>query len=288
MTLKPYLDLIRFDRPVGWLVLLWPTLIALFVANGGWPGWHLMGVFCLGVFLTRSAGCAINDYADRHWDGAVERTQNRPLVNGTLTPKQALGCFALLMLVSLGLVLTLNTQSLWVSVVALLLAAGYPFTKRVTHYPQLCLGLAFSMGIVMAYTASEQPLSLQVWLFFAANMAWTLAYDTLYAMTDKPDDLKVGIKSTAIAFGERDHQAVAWIQALALVLWAAAGYVAELGFPFALSLAIAANLFLNQHKHIAQRTRQAYFEAFVSNHRVGAVLFAGVVLDLVYQSRLNG
>lgn len=285
MTLKPYLDLIRFNRPVGWLVLLWPTLIALFVAAGGWPGWHLFSVFVLGVFLTRSAGCAINDYADRHWDGQVERTQHRPLVTGALTPKNALVCFAVLMLAAFGLVLTLNTQTILISFVAVALAALYPFTKRFTHYPQLFLGLAFSTGILMATTAAGADITTAAVAFVAANITWTLAYDTLYAMTDKPDDLKAGIKSTAIAFGEHAHKAIAGLQIVTLVLWAIAGYSAGLGFPFALGVAIAANLFLNQHKLIASKQRQDYFTAFVSNHRVGAVLFAATVLDLVYQGR---
>lgn len=288
MSLTPYLDLIRFNRPIGWLVLLWPTLIALFIGAGGWPGWHLFVVFCLGVFLTRSAGCAINDFADRHWDGQVERTKDRPLVTGALTPKQALGCFAVLMLAAFVLVLTLDRQTIALSGIAVVLAALYPFTKRFTYYPQVFLGLAFSMGIVMAFSATSYPLGWTAAAFFAANMAWTLAYDTLYAMTDKPDDLKAGIKSTAIAFGERDHQALAIIQTLAIILWAIAGYTAGMGFPFALGLAITANLFLNQHKRIASKAREDYFAAFLMNHRVGLVLFAATLLDLVYQARLAG
>lgn len=285
MTLAPYLDLIRFSRPVGWLVLYWPTLISLFVAAGGWPGWHLFVVFSLGVFLTRSAGCAINDYADRHWDGQVERTQQRPLVTGALTAKQALGCFATLMLIAFGLVLTLNIESILASFVAVALAALYPFTKRWTYYPQLFLGLAFSMGVIMPFIALDRPLNLVVWLLWLANILWTLSYDTLYALTDKPDDLKAGIKSTAIAFGEKAHRVVAGLQAAALILWGTAGIFAGLSFPYALGLAIAANLFLNQHKLIASRRREDYFAAFVSNHRVGLVIFAGLLLDLIYQSQ---
>lgn len=281
--IQAYLDLIRFNRPIGWLVLYWPTLIALFIAAQGWPGWHLFIVFSLGVFLTRSAGCAINDYADRHWDGQVERTQHRPLVTGALTPTQALVCFAILMLCAFGLVLTLNPASLWISLLALGLATLYPFTKRVTYYPQLFLGLAFSTGILMATVAADQPITWPVILWFIANVLWTLSYDTLYAMCDKPDDLKAGIKSTAIAFGDHDHQAVALIQVATLITWGVAGYGSGLGFPFALTLGIAANLFLNQHRQIASRQRADYFAAFVSNHRVGMVLFAGVVLDLIYQ-----
>ena len=285
MTLAPYLDLIRFNRPVGWLVLYWPTMISLFVAAEGWPGWHLFIVFSLGVFLTRSAGCAINDYADRHWDGEVKRTQQRPLVTGALTAKQALGCFAVLMLVAFGLVLTLNIKSILASFVAVALAALYPFTKRWTYYPQLFLGLAFSMGVIMPFIALDRPLDSVVWLLWLANMLWTLSYDTLYALTDMPDDLKAGIKSTAIAFGEKAHRVVAGLQASALVLWGIAGLLAELSFPYALGFAIAANLFLNQYKLIASRRREDYFSVFVSNHRVGLVIFAGLLLDLVYQSQ---
>lgn len=285
MTLAPYLDLIRFNRPVGWLVLYWPTMISLFVAADGWPGWHLFVVFSLGVFLTRSAGCAINDYADRHWDGQVERTQQRPLVTGALTAKQALGCFAALMLIAFGLVLTLNIESILASLVAVALAALYPFTKRWTHYPQLFLGLAFSMGVIMPFIALDRPLNWVVWLLWLANILWTLGYDTLYALTDMPDDLKAGIKSTAIAFGEKAHRVVAGLQASALILWGTAGIFSGLSFPYALGLAIAANLFLNQHKLIASRRREDYFAAFVSNHRVGLVILAGLLLDLIYQSQ---
>ena len=281
--IQPYLDLIRFNRPVGWLLLLWPTLIALWVANEGVPSAHLLVVFSAGVFLTRSAGCAINDYADRHWDGDVQRTQNRPLVTGALSPKQALGCFAVLMLAAFVLVLTLPADVWLYSVVALGLAALYPFTKRWTFFPQVALGAAFSWGIVMAFIASNQPITTQVMLWFAANLLWTLAYDTLYAMVDKPDDLKVGIKSTAIAFGDRDQQAVGVIQALAWLCWALAGYQAGLGMPFALSMVIAANLFVNQHRHIdaapSDQRRDALFKAFVSNHRIGLVILIGVALD---------
>lgn len=258
-------------------------LDGLVVGSQGFPGWHLLIVFSLGVFLTRSAGCAINDYADRHWDGAVERTQNRPLVTGALSPNQALGCFAALMLLAFLLVLTLPTRVWWLSVPAVALAAIYPFTKRWTFYPQIALGAAFSWGIVMAFSATGTPITWQVGLWFLANLLWTLAYDTLYAMVDKPDDLKVGIKSTAIAFGDRDQQAVGIIQAGAWVCWAIAGWQAGLGIPFALGMAIAANLFVNQHRMIEQaqpnQRRATVFKAFTSNHRVGLVILVSIVLD---------
>ncbi|QGG79197.1 4-hydroxybenzoate octaprenyltransferase [Litorivicinus lipolyticus] len=285
MTLAPYLDLIRFYRPVGWLVLLWPTLIAVWVANNGNPSVHMVLVFALGVFLTRSAGCAINDYADRHWDGGVERTRQRPLVTGALSPRQALACFGLLMVLAFGLVLTLTPMVWLASIVAVALAALYPFTKRFTNYPQLFLGAAFSWGIVMAFVAAGQPIGANALTWFAANLLWTLAYDTLYAMVDKPDDVKVGIKSTAIAFGDNDQRMVGVLQAAAWVLWALAGWQAGLGFAFILGMGIAANLFVNQHKSIVKADRSTIFAAFVANHRVGLVIFVGVLLDYAFQAQ---
>ena len=283
--LSAYLDLIRFNRPAGWLVLVWPTLIAVWVANAGQPSVHMVVVFALGVFLTRSAGCAINDYADRHWDGDVERTQHRPLVTGALTPRQALGCFAVLMLAAFGLVLTLSPATWAASVVAVGLAVLYPFTKRFTHYPQFFLGAAFSWGIVMAFVAAGEPIGVNALLWFVANLCWTLSYDTLYAMVDKPDDLKVGIKSTAIAFGDHDQRMVGVFQGLAWLCWAVAGWQAGLGLAFALGMGVAANLFVNQHKSIDKSDRATLFAAFTVNHRVGLVIFVATVLDYAFQLR---
>lgn len=280
MRLQPYLALIRFNRPIGWLLLLWPTLMALWMAAGETPSLKWVLIFVAGVFLTRSAGCAINDYADRKWDGAIERTRNRPLVTGALQPREALFCFALLMLLAFGLVLLLPPQAMIVAVIALGLAALYPFTKRFSGYPQLFLGLAFSCGIPMAYVAAEAPLGWEVALLFAANVLWTFAYDTWYGLTDKPDDLNVGIKSSAISLGPHVQKAIGVAQGSALVLWGLAGWVAGMGFPYFLGLGAVANLFVNQHKRASSGQREDYFHAFLANNRAGAVLFGAVWLDL--------
>lgn len=269
-------QLMRLDRPVGILLLLWPTLCALFLAAKGLPSLSLLVIFALGVVLTRSAGCVINDYADRWLDGQVERTKARPLARGALSGRAALVLFCVLMLAALALVSLTNRSTVLLAVGALLITVLYPYCKRYTYYPQAVLGAAFSMGIPMAFSASEQALGAQVWLLFCGNFLWTLAYDTLYGMVDRDDDLRMGARSTAILFGEMDIAAVAILHGCALLSFLCLGLRAALHWPFYLALAVCALLMAWQIKAALARTREHYFFAFKLNQWVGLALFFGV------------
>lgn len=275
-----YLQLIRFDRPIGTLLLLWPTLWALWLAADGAPPVKLLVIFSVGTLLMRSAGCAMNDLADRNLDGSVARTRGRPLVTGTVSPNEALLVCATLGLLAFVLVLFTNTLTILLSFAGAGLAACYPFLKRYTHLPQLVLGAAFSWGIPMAFAAVTNALPPSLWLLFVANLLWTVAYDTVYAMVDREDDLKVGIKSTAILFGELDRHIVAALQALTLLAMILLGRRFELGWVFFLSVAVAAGLFLYQLALIRQRKPEQCFKAFLNNNWVGAAVFAGIALDI--------
>ncbi|MBM6550596.1 4-hydroxybenzoate octaprenyltransferase [Marinomonas ostreistagni] len=278
--LQDYADLTRFNRPIGSLLLLWPTLWALWLAADGWPQWHLIIIFTLGVFSMRSAGCVINDFADRKVDGHVERTKNRPLPSGRVSEFEALALFAGLSLLSFVLVLMTDWRTILLSVVGLGLAALYPFMKRYTHLPQLFLGLAFSWAIPMAYSAQGGDLlDPELWMLFVANCFWTIAYDTYYAMTDRPDDLKVGIKSTAILFGRYDLLIIVILQGLMLSLMMWIGVIAQLGILYFVSLIGAVYLFYQQYQQAKDRDRQACFRSFLDNNRVGYCLFAGILLS---------
>lgn len=278
--LKNYGRLIRFERPIGTLLLLWPTYWALWVAAQGFPGWKLLIIFSLGTFLMRSAGCAINDIADRRVDGHVERTKLRPLATGVISVKEALAVFGGLVFVAFILVLQLNNLTILFSGVAVLLAATYPFMKRYHHWPQVYLGLAFAWGIPMAFTAiNNQAPPLVAWLLLAANVAWTTAYDTMYAMCDREDDLKIGVKSTAIIFGKYDRLIVGCLQLATLVLLAWVAYLAQLGLWFWLSLIIAAGFFVYQQYLIRNRDRWLSLRAFLNNNWVGLVVFIGITLS---------
>lgn len=278
--LKHYSRLIRFERPIGTLLLLWPTYWALWIAAQGFPGWKLLIIFSLGTFLMRSAGCAINDIADRKVDGHVARTKLRPLATGVITVKEALGVFGGLLLLALILVVQLNALTVGFSLVAVLLAATYPFMKRYHHWPQVYLGLAFAWGIPMAFTAvNNQFPPLVAWVLLAANVAWTTAYDTMYAMCDREDDLKIGVKSTAIIFGEHDRLIVGGLQVTTLALLAWVAYLAQLNLWFWLSLSIAAGFFIYQHYLIRNRDRWLSLRAFLNNNWVGMFLFIGIVLS---------
>ncbi|GAA6151286.1 4-hydroxybenzoate octaprenyltransferase [Pseudoteredinibacter isoporae] len=277
--LQAYAQLMRIDRPIGTLLLLWPTYWALWIANEGMPSWSILIIFTLGVFVMRAAGCVINDYADRHFDGHVERTRQRPLAMGKIPPKHALILFAALGLIAFGLVLLTNTFTVLLSVGGLALAACYPFMKRHTHLPQLVLGAAFSWGIPMAFSASLNELPATAWLIFTANLLWTVVYDTQYAMVDREDDLKIGIKSTAILFGEQDKMIIACLQGLTLMSLVVIANRFELGFAFYMSLAVAAALFMYQQVLIRGRERQACFKAFLSNNYVGAAIFLGIIFS---------
>jgi 4-hydroxybenzoate polyprenyltransferase len=265
------------DRPIGSLLLLWPTLWALWIAGEGHPDLFITIVFLLGVFVMRSAGCVINDYADRDFDPYVDRTQDRPLAAGRVTPREALGLFVALMLLALALVLTLNTLTLWLALGGALLASLYPFMKRFTYLPQVHLGLAFSWPIPMAWAALTETIPPLAWLLLTGNLIWTVAYDTIYAMVDRDDDLQVGVKSTAILFGDMDRAFVAGMQVTVIVVLALAGRQAGLGLSYDASLAVAGLLFAWQQWLIRDRERGPCFKAFLNNNWVGGAIFLGIV-----------
>ena len=277
--LSLYLDLIRWNRPAGWLLLLWPTLSALWIAAGGFPGWHLVAVFTLGTILMRSAGCCVNDVADRDFDRHVKRTAQRPITSGAVSVREALGVGAALALVAFALVLTTNTPTVAWSLPALAVTILYPFTKRFFSMPQAVLGVAFSMGIPMAFTAvrGEVPW-LALWLVLG-NLLWVLAYDTEYAMVDRDDDLKIGMKTSAITLGRWDVAAIMAFYAVYLVVWAWLGVQAGLGTIYLAGIAAAAAQALWHWTLIRDRSRDGCFRAFRENHWVGAAVFAGALLD---------
>jgi len=284
-----YLDLIRWNRPAGWLLLLWPTLGALWFAAGGWPGWHLLAVFVGGTVLMRSAGCCVNDVADRDFDRHVKRTAQRPVTSGAISVKEALGLGAVLALIAFGLALTTNAAVIVWAFVGLAVTLAYPFAKRFVSLPQAVLGIAFSIGIPMAFCAAGGavvPASEAFtrvpgvgWLLLLGNLGWVLAYDTEYAMVDRDDDLKIGMKTSAITFGRFDVAAVMLCYAVFLVLWGAVGLRAGLGVAFALGLAAAAVQVAWHWRLIRHRTREGCFRAFRLNHWVGFAVFAGIVAD---------
>ncbi|EPC4489573.1 4-hydroxybenzoate octaprenyltransferase [Serratia liquefaciens] len=276
---QAYSHLMRIDKPIGTLLLLWPTLWALWLAGKGVPSLSILLVFVVGVFLMRAAGCVVNDYADRAVDGHVKRTAGRPMPSGRVSEKEAKILFVVLVLISFALVLTLNAMTIWLSLAALALAWAYPFMKRVTHLPQFVLGAAFGWGIPMAYAAVSESLPLSCWLLLLANICWTVAYDTLYAMVDRDDDLKIGVKSTAILFGRYDKLIVGLLQFATLLLMLWVGYLAQLSGAFYWSLLLAGALFIHQQKQIAGRERDACFKAFLDNNYVGLVLFIGIALS---------
>jgi 4-hydroxybenzoate polyprenyltransferase len=278
---QAYSHLMRIDKPIGALLLLWPTLWALWLAGQGVPSLPVLLVFVLGVFLMRAAGCVVNDYADRTFDGHVKRTAGRPMPSGRVSEKEAKILFVSLVLISFALVLTLNAMTIWLSLAALALAWVYPFMKRVTHLPQVVLGAAFGWGIPMAYAAVSEALPLSCWLLLLANICWTVAYDTLYAMVDRDDDLKIGIKSTAVLFGRYDKIIVGLLQLVTLLLMLWIGFLMQLSGAFYWSLLLAGALFVHQQKQIASRDRDACFRAFMNNNYVGLVLFIGIALCYV-------
>lgn len=285
--LPDFLKLARFDRPIGIWLLLWPTLWAVYVAGDGQPSLRMVLVFSAGVVLMRAAGCVINDWADRDFDGQVWRTKERPLAAGKIKPKEALAFCALLVAASAALLLFLNLQTFYWSFGALAIAAAYPFMKRFTYLPQVVLGAAFSWGIPMAFVAQGKVPGPECWLIFAANLCWTVAYDTYYAMADREDDLKAGIKSTAILFGEMDLLIIASLQVLFLwALWMLGGRLG-LAWPFTAALAAAALLFAWELRAARERQPMACLQSFLHNHWVGAVLFAGVFLGYLFRVAPN-
>ncbi|MEF8792620.1 4-hydroxybenzoate octaprenyltransferase [Thiohalorhabdus sp.] len=277
--LGAYARLMRLHRPIGTLLLLWPTLWALWIAGEGAPPAWIVAVFVIGTFLMRSAGCVINDYADREIDPHVARTQSRPLAAGEVRPGEAIALFVGLCLVAFGLVLLLNRLTLYLALVAVVLAATYPFMKRYTHLPQAYLGMAFGWGIPMAFAAVSGAVPAIAWILFAANICWTLAYDTMYAMEDRPDDLRIGVRSTAVLLGAWDRTAVTASQLGALVLLGLAGTQAGLGAWYAAGLVGAAAFGGYQQWLIRNRERGPCLRAFLNNQWLGGAVFAGIVLE---------
>lgn len=273
---KAYWQLMRMDRPIGSLLLLWPTLWALIISAQGKPDIDVLIVFISGVFLMRSAGCVINDFADRKVDGFVKRTRNRPLPSGIVTSREAVGLFLILSVLSFILVLTMNSLTVKLSFIGIFLAFIYPFMKRYTHLPQLFLAIAFSWSIPMAWAAQSNHLSFGVWMIFAINALWTVAYDTQYAMVDRDDDLHVGIKSTAILFGRFDKLIIGFLQLVTLILLISLGAIYQQGSFYYWSVLIASGLFVYQQHLIRDRKRELCFQAFLNNNYVGMIITFGL------------
>jgi 4-hydroxybenzoate polyprenyltransferase len=277
--LRRYAVLTRLNKPIGTFLLLWPTLWALWIASEGLPSLHLLLVFTLGTLLTRSAGCIMNDYADRDFDGHVERTKDRPLATGEVSNKEALLLTIFLLLIAFLLVLTTNKLTIMLSFLAIPIALIYPYMKRYTYLPQFFLGIAFSMGIPMAFAAQSGTVPVIVWLIFIANLLWTVVFDTIYAMVDRKHDLQVGIKSTAILFDDADKTIIGIIQILVLiVLWMVASRL-ELNWPFYVALFIAAGFSIYQQYLIKDRVPAKCFQAFLNNNWFGATIFLGIALS---------
>lgn len=278
---NPYLRLMRLDNPIGIYLVLWPALwslwLAAYLSNQTTPPGLVIMIFILGAIVMRSAGCVINDYADRHWDGAVARTCQRPLATREISARSALILFSVLCLIGLGLVLLLNPLTILLSMGALLLATLYPFTKRFTHWPQLFLGAAFAWAVPMGFAAVMNQVPYQAWLVFAITLIWTLIYDTLYAMVDKADDLKVGIKSTAILFADYDRLIIGLLQLLMLGLLVWMGILFQLNLIYTLAVAAVAILFAYHQWTIRHRDHQACFNAFQQNHWAGLVILIGII-----------
>ena len=281
--LGQYWRLVRGDRPIGWLLLLWPTWWGLWIASAGVPPLWTLFVFSAGVWLTRSAGCVVNDYADRWLDGQVERTRDRPLATGAVSGREALLVFAALMLAAFALVLTLNRLTVLLSVVGVFLAASYPYLKRYTYLPQVYLGMAFGWGIPMGFAAVQGAVPPVAWVLYVANIFWATAYDTWYAMVDRDDDIRMGAKSTAILFGELDLVAQGVLYAMTFAALALVGREAGLGAYYWYGLGVAVLLVAWEFAVALHRDREACFRAFLHNHWVGAAIFAGIAGDYAFR-----
>jgi 4-hydroxybenzoate polyprenyltransferase len=280
--LSPYIRLMRLDRPIGNFLLMWPMLWALWIAAEGVPPLGVLVVFLVGMLLMRAAGCVINDYADRDFDGHVKRTVARPLAQGEIPPRHALSLFVGLCLAAFGLVLLLNRLTIYMSFAGAALAALYPFMKRHTYLPQLVLGAAFGWAVPMAFTAIAGATPPIAWLIFIAAVLWALIYDTQYAMVDRDDDLKIGVKSTAILFGEADRLIIGILQGLMLICLLLIGQRAELSGIYYLTVAVAAGMFGYQQYLIRDRSREGCFKAFLNNNYLGGAVFAGVLLHYLW------
>ncbi len=278
-TPSQYFILMRFHKPIGMLLLLWPTLWGLWVAAKGFPNLLVFSVFVLGVVLMRAAGCVINDIADRHFDGQVARTQSRPLVTRSISLRSAALLFLSLILIAFGLVCLLNVATIALSFIAALLAILYPFTKRWTHWPQFILGLAFSWGIPMAFAAQTNQIPPIAWLLFITSVLWAITYDTEYAMTDREDDAKIGIKSTAILFGANDRWIIGLIQIILIALLLMIGRYLGLHYWYYLGVTVAAGFSIYQQRLIRNRDPKSCFRAFLNNNWFGFAIFAGIFLS---------
>jgi 4-hydroxybenzoate polyprenyltransferase len=277
--LNLYFQLTRLNRPIGILLLLWPTLWAVWIAGKGHPAWNIVVIFTLGTMLMRSAGCVINDYADRDIDKHVKRTQERPITSGKIEPSEALWLAAALAFLSLLLILPLNTLTIELSIPAILLAASYPFTKRFLAIPQAYLGIAFGFGIPMAFAAEQNTVPVMAWLMLLANVFWCIAYDTEYAMVDRDDDIHLGIHSSALFFGKYDVFAVMACYSAALLILLLVGKIYHLGFSYYLGLLVASCIAVYHYILIRNRERENCFKAFLNNNWLGAAVFAGIFLD---------
>lgn len=275
--MRAYLQLMRFDKPIGTLLLLWPTLWSLWLAGNGHPHLNNIFIFIAGVVLMRAAGCVINDLADKKWDGLVERTQHRPLVTHQISTTQAVMLFLILCVLAFVLVLFTNILTIGLSFIALLVASIYPFMKRFTHWPQFFLGIAFSFSIPMAYATETNTTPLIAWFLMLGNLFWVVAYDTQYAMVDKTDDLKVGIKSTAVLFGERAWLYILLLQGLMLIILLGVGFYFKLSVFYYLSLLVAMVLMGYQYLLLSTPLKENYFKAFLNNQWVGLVIFLGII-----------
>lgn len=278
-SIQHYIVLTRLNKPVGILLLLWPTLWALWLASGGDPDRKILAIFIIGVIVMRSAGCIINDIADRHVDKHVKRTRERPITSGKISTQAAFALFCVLLFAAFVLVLFCNVLTIQLAFVGAALAIIYPFLKRFTHLPQVGLGAAFAWGVPMAFAAELDTVPASAWLIYAAAMIWPVMYDTLYAMTDREDDIKVGVKSTAILFAEWDTSMIAFMQLIIVSLMMLVGMQFELGFMYYLSIAAAGLLFLYQFNLIKDRHPEKCFEAFKNNQWVGMIIFVGILLS---------
>ena len=275
-----YFRLMRFNKPIGIYLLLWPTYWALFLSAGGWPDIDLLIIFTFGVIITRSAGCVINDYADREIDKHIARTRDRPITTGEISPKVALLLFIALGLIAFALVLLTNTLTIKISFIAIALAVLYPFTKRWTNLPQLILGLAFAMSVPMAFSAQTGTVPASAGWIFLATILWTLIYDTLYAMADREEDLKIGVKSTAILFAKYDQIFITLLQILLMLVFIKIGNLFDLGAFYDISLIIILIFMIYHQLLIKKGKKSAYFKAFINNHYIGMTLFSGIFLSI--------
>jgi len=280
--MNAYIRLMRLDKPIGTLLLLWPTYWALFLSADGWPDFDLLIIFTLGVIVMRTAGCVINDFADRNIDKHIKRTKDRPLTSGEISPKTALVLFVMLLFIALALVLQTNQLTIQLSFIALLLASLYPFTKRWTNFPQLVLGAAFGMSVPMAFSAQTGSLPLTSGIVFLATLVWTLIYDTLYAMADRDEDIKIGVKSTAIVFQKYDQIIITLLQILLISIFIVMGNIFKLDQIYYFSLIIIV-IFMIYHQFLMRkRQNEQYFKAFLSNNYIGMTAFAGIFFSVAF------